>query len=91
MVAAHASQKNALISSVNDLQLTNKFQLTKYALEVLASDPTEKELGLLFEARQFSPELEEYLFARMDESKDRSYVEVVKSSLTELSLFSNRL
>ena len=71
-------------SSVNDLQLTNKFQLTKYALEVLASDPTEKELGLLFEARQFSPSLEEYLFKCMDSCSDKSYVEVVREEITNL-------
>ena len=78
----------ALTSSVNDLQLTEtKFQVTEYALEVLASNPTEEELGELFEEQQFSPELEEYLFLKMDSAKeDRSYVEVVKSSLTNLTL-----
>ena len=74
-----------ITSTVNDLQLTiSKFQMTKYAQEVLAGTPTEEELGMLFEEQQFSPSLEEYLFLKMDESESQSYIEVVKEEVSKL-------
>ena len=63
---------------------SSKYQLTEYALEVLASNLTEEELEGLFEDSHFSPELEEYLFECMDNSKDQSYVEVVRKEITNL-------
>lgn len=70
-------------SSVNDLQLT-KYSLTKFALEVLDSNPSQEELGQLFEDQQFSSELEEYLFLKMDESESQSYIQVVKKEISKL-------
>ena len=61
------------------------YVLSKEALEVLKGPLTNEELGFLFEDKQFSPELEEYLFECMDNT-DLTYVEVVKEQLSRLEI-----
>jgi hypothetical protein len=61
------------------------YNLTKHAKQVLKNNPTEKELGQLFEDCQFNAELEEYLFECMDATA-LPYVEVIIEELIKLNL-----
>lgn len=75
-----------MITTITQSSTKTRFQITREALEVLASNPTDRELGELFEDQQFSPELEEYLFLKMDSApENQSYVEVVKEEVSKLS------
>ncbi len=65
----------------------SQFKISQYALEVLSSNPSAEDLGHLFETEQFSLELEEYLFQKMDRCPaDKSYLDLVKEELTKLDL-----
>lgn len=65
----------------------SQFKISQYALEVLLSEPSEEDLEMLFEAEQFSSELEEYLFLKMDQCPaDKSYLDLVKEEVTKLDL-----
>lgn len=67
--------------------LYSKFKISQYAIEVLSSNPSEEDLEMLFETNQFSPELEEYLFEKMDRCPtDKPYLELVQEELRTLSL-----
>ena len=75
--------------------LTTQFKISQDTLNRLAKCSSDEELGYLFETNQFSPELEEYLFERMDNCcssiadgspTDKSYLELVQSELSRLDL-----
>ena len=65
----------------------SQFKTSQSALEVLSSNPSEEDLGMLFETEQFSSKLEEYLFLKMDRCPaDKSYLELVQEELSKLDL-----
>ena len=65
----------------------SQFKISQYALEVLSSNPSAEDLEMLFETEQFSSQLEEYLFERMDNCpSDKSYLELVQEELAKLDL-----
>lgn len=94
MLTLTHTNTHALLSAKSRIQ-HSQFKISQYALEVLSSAPSEEELGMLFETEQFSPELEEYLFERMDECcsciadgspANKSYLELVQEELSTLDL-----
>jgi len=67
--------------------LTTRFRISQSAFQILLLDPSEEDLGMLFETNQFSPELEEYLFEKMDNCPaDKSYLQLVQEELSKLDL-----
>ena len=67
--------------------LTTQFKISQDTLNRLAKCSSDEELGYLFETNQFSPELEEYLFERIDNCPaNKSYFELVQSELSKLGL-----
>ena len=65
----------------------SQFKISQYTIQVLSSNPIEEDLEILFETNQFSPELEEYLFEKMDNCPaSKSYLELVQSELSKLGL-----
>ena len=69
------------------LSLTTRFKISQYSFQILSSNPSEEDLGHLFETNQFSPELEEHLFEQMDNCpSNKSYLELVQEELTKLDL-----
>ena len=65
----------------------SQFKISQSTLEVLSSNPSEEDLGMLFETEQFSSKLEEYLFLKMDRCPaDKSYLELVQEELSKLDL-----
>lgn len=69
------------------LSLTTRFKISQYSFQILSSNPSEEDLEMLFETNQFSPELEEHLFEKMDNCpSDKSYLELVQEELTKLDL-----
>ena len=67
--------------------LTTQFKISQYTIQVLSSNPIEEDLEMLFETNQFSPELEEYLFQKMDNCPaNKSYLELVQEELSKLGL-----
>ena len=67
--------------------LTTRFRISQSAFQILSLSPSEEDLEMLFETEQFSSQLEEYLFERMDNCPaDKSYLELVQEELSTLSL-----
>ena len=65
----------------------SQFKISQYTIQVLSSNPIEEDLEILFETNQFSPELEEYLFEKMDNCPaSKTYLELVQSELSKLGL-----